>query len=389
MTVTLQEHQQSSRQYYIDWLRIFATFMMFIYHVGLVFDFRAFHIGNLQRDLGISIFTGFVREWIMPLFFIISGMSVFFSLRRRSKRTFIKERAQRLIVPYIFGSVFPLMVPLIVYYERVHHSLFSGSFIEFYPQYFNGINWYQGGNFHLTGAHLWYLLVLFLFCLLTILLFIYLMKQENQEKIAKIIRFFQKPGTIFLLVIPLFLTEILTPLIPFSEIFVFTRMQILTFLIFFIIGFLFALNSDFKEIIKKNAKYALILGIIGSIVCASRDLETPIYIDYNIISLFQALASFCWVIVILYLGAKYLDFNHKRLKFLNSIVLPFYIIHVVIIVTFGFYIIQLNLIIFLKYTLIASLSFVAVMGLILIIRKSNILRFLFGMKLKKKEKYES
>ncbi len=92
-----------------------------------------------------------------------------------------------------------------------------------------------------------------------------------------------------------------------------------------------------------------------------------------------------WIIVILGLGSKHLNFDHESRKFLNNIVMPFYVLHQTIIVIIGFFIVQLELIIILKYTIISVVSFAIIMGLVLIIKKANVLRFLFGMSLKKKK----
>ena len=73
----------------------------------------------------------------MPLFFMLSAISASFSLNNRKKRQYIHERFKRLIIPLLFGS-FIIIAPVQVWIERVNHGQFSGSFIEFYPFYFDG-----------------------------------------------------------------------------------------------------------------------------------------------------------------------------------------------------------------------------------------------------------
>ncbi|MFX1588325.1 MAG: acyltransferase, partial [Promethearchaeota archaeon] len=101
---------------------------------------------------------------------------------------------------------------------------------------------------------------------------------------------------------------------------------------------------------------------------------------------FRVINGWSWMIVVLALASKYLNKNHKSRKFLNEIVMPFYVLHQTIIVIVGFYIVRLDLNIFSKYLIISSLSFVIIMGLVLIIRKVNALRFLFGMRIKRQNK---
>src|SRR4030042_3954385 len=93
----------------------------------------------------------------MPLFFVLSGASPFYSLCLRKPGQFIQERVKRLIVPLVFGIL--VLIPPQVYLERIYFSQFIGNFFQFYPNYFDGIYGF-GGNFALFRHHLWYLLFL-------------------------------------------------------------------------------------------------------------------------------------------------------------------------------------------------------------------------------------
>jgi peptidoglycan/LPS O-acetylase OafA/YrhL len=85
---------------------------------------------------------------------------------------------------------------------------------------------------------------------------------------------------------------------------------------------------------------------------------------------------------ILGFGSRYLNFSNRLLKYANQAVLPFYILHQTIILSVGYFVVQTNVPILVKYLIIAATSFVAIIALYeLLIRRINILRFLFGMKL--------
>lgn len=102
----------------------------------------------------------------MPLFFTISGVSTHFALRFYSARQFVAERLRRLLIPLLLG-VF-VIAPLQVYLERVSRKQFDGSFLAFYPHYFNALYLEIGGagNFAWMGLHLWYLLMLLVLSLI-------------------------------------------------------------------------------------------------------------------------------------------------------------------------------------------------------------------------------
>ena len=196
----------------------------------------------------------------MPLFFIISGMATFYFLGFANAKLYAKARFVRLMIPFLFAIL--TQIPIQVYLDRVNHSEFTGSFFEFYPQYFNGLYDY-GGNFPWAGFHLWFIILLFLFSLITVNLFVYLRKEKNLEKISKVAPFFKKPGSLYLLIIPVILLQLFNPLSILGE---FGGYNLFSLLVFYIIGFLIASDRQFKESIEDHGRIALIVGIISTLL---------------------------------------------------------------------------------------------------------------------------
>jgi peptidoglycan/LPS O-acetylase OafA/YrhL len=373
--MSVETAHKYERRYDIDWLRIIAVFLVFIYHCSRFFDINDWHVKNNELDLGVTFFFNFLGGIGMPLFFIISGMATFYFLGFTNARLYTKARFVRLMIPFLFALF--TQIPFQVYLDRINHGLSPGSFFEFYPQYFVGLYGY-GGNFPWAGFHLWFLILLFIFSLVTVLPFVYLRREENLKKISSIANFFRKPGTIYLLIIPALLIEVFKPLSILGQ---FGGYNLFSLLIFYIIGYFIASDKQFKESIEKHIKTAVIIGIISTIL-----LPVVILFLYNelLFWLLGLLYAWSWIIVILGLGSRKLNFNHKSRRFLNDIVMPFYIIHQTIIVIIGFFIVQLDLMIFLKYLIISSISFVIIIGLVIAIKQLNVTRFLFGMGLKNK-----
>ena len=173
------ENTNNQRQYDLDWIRVLATIAVFLYHCSMFFNPFPWHVKNNQLDShGILAFSLLVGSPLMPIFFAVSGMSVYYTLQKRKAAQYIKERVLRIGVPLVFG-VF-ILTPHQVYIERVTHQQFKGSFIDFLPHYFDGVYLDIGGsgNFAFVGLHLWYLLVLFVFSLLTLPFF----KKNSQKK---------------------------------------------------------------------------------------------------------------------------------------------------------------------------------------------------------------
>ena len=249
----------------------------------------------------------------------------------------------------------------------------------------NGFYSYAGpGNFAIYGHHLWYLFFLAIFSVVCLKLFLILRKEEHLETIKKIAAFFKKPGALFIFIIPLFLLQGFDPLeaigIP-----KFGGWSVIALLIFFIFGYLFAIHEDFRESLRKHEKPALIISIIASIMLGIIFFEVFFPFSLELFGIFWVTNGWCWLILLLNLGDRYLNFNHPSRKFLNELVLPFYILHQTIIVVIGYYVVSWDMIILGKYLIISSLSFAIIFGLLLVIRKVNVLRVLFGMSLKKKK----
>jgi hypothetical protein len=371
--------EKPERRYDIDWIRIFGMATIFLYHCGRFFNLEDWHVKNNALSPGISIILEILEIWMMPLFFMISSMSSYYSLTKRSQKQYILERFKRLIIPLIFGTLV-IIVPVQVYIERASHGQFKGSFIDFYPHYFDGLYAF-GGNFAWMGLHLWYLEFLFIFSMLTLPLFVLGVKKKNSRAISHAVTFFTKPGAIFLLAIPLILMEMFVGQYRDSiGIQSFGGWSLLTYLLFFITGFFLSLDVRFKDTIEKHRIPALLIAagitLLG-IVSYLYDLESVgKYQD-----VLTAAASWCWLLAIFGFGSRHLSFNHSILKYANEAVLPFYILHQMVIVIFGFWMMDWEIGILAKYLLLSLSSFLTIMLVYeFLIRRINLMRFLFGMK---------
>jgi glucan biosynthesis protein C len=127
-----------TRLYYIDWLRVIAMLSIFLYHCNRFFTISPWHISNAERSLASTIFEETFNLWMMPLFFVLSGAAIYYSLKSRKISSFIKERFLRIFVPLIGIGIF-VLAPLQIYLEQLTHGEFSGNFFQFYPHYFDGL----------------------------------------------------------------------------------------------------------------------------------------------------------------------------------------------------------------------------------------------------------
>ncbi len=134
---------QPARRYDIDWLRVLAMLTIFLYHSGRPFTITPWAIMNSEPDLLFTLANVFVTGWIMPLFFVISGMATYYSLAKRSSGQYVSSRFKRLMIPFIFALFF--ILPVDRFYSLVFNGHFTGSFTDFYFwTYFSRINFSWG-----------------------------------------------------------------------------------------------------------------------------------------------------------------------------------------------------------------------------------------------------
>ncbi len=373
-----------SRWYYLDWLRVLAILTVFLFHITKIFNYDYFFIKNRQLNWGMTLFDRIVELWGMPLLFVLAAVAMSFSLTSRDNRHFLAERFKRLIIPLILGIF--LLSPPQVYIERITHGQFTGSFWQFLPHYFDG--WYGfGGNFAWMGLHLWFLLMLFLFSLMTLPLFRYLKQANGASVVSQKLPLLQGETFLVVAVVCTGIIEALVNLQPDG-----VGMRVLggwspfTYLVgFFLFGYLLALNQEALSSFERNRTRTLLLGLCTTLMYLVLVVGYG-YSSYSIpFSFLRALNSWLWLATILGFGKRYLNFHNTLLAEANQAVLPFYILHLPVIVIIAFFLITWDIPVLLKYLVLASLSFVIIIGLYQgVIRCLPLLRFVFGMKAKGK-----
>ena len=388
------------RLYFLDWLRIFAILLVLLVHCSKIFDYHTTVVVNAVRSPVLSAFRNFSFLWIMPLFFAISGAAVFLSKGTDKAGTFVKSRVLRLLVPLLFIGTF-IINALYVYIERLSSGQATSGFLQWYPQYFDGVYGF-GGNFAPLGqgTHLWYLEFLFIYSLILLPLF-YQSKTRGKSFLSRISIHFEKPWALLLLFLPISAVAAAFEISGLGGVRVMGGWDPISYLFFFSYGYLIFSNEKIRENIIKYFPIYLSAAIILTALFLDSHFGFIIKIpgvtrhdllndgaslppDQSLWVAIEALRGFlawCWVIGILGLGHRLLNINIGFLAYANEAVLPFYILHHTVIYVVGFYVIQWESCIGSKFVIIAIASFTIIMGIYeILVRRINVLRFLFGMK---------
>jgi surface polysaccharide O-acyltransferase-like enzyme len=234
------------------------------------------------------------------------------------------------------------------------------------------------------GLHLWFLLILFLFSLLTLPLLLSLKREKADRMVQWVSSFFSKSGVILLWALPLALMEFLFHPDGLGQR-NFGGWNIFVYLVFFLYGYLLASDKRFKHSVEKQRVIFLALAAITTLVgfWLRRSGYYPSFgsIDYFWMSLLRSFNSLVWVLAILGIGSRHLSFRNRLLKYANVAVLPFYILHQSVIVLFGFFLIDWDVGVMLKFLVLGTISFFVIILIYeFLIKRFGPLRFLFGMK---------
>lgn len=372
----------TSRRFDLDWLRVIAILAVFLFHTTRFFDPLDWHVKNATTYPSLAFMDAFVTLWGMPLVFIVSGASLYFALKP-SMLKFIDDKVRRLLVPLVVG-IFTFSA-LQVYFERITHHQFNGTFFDFIPHYFQGWYPFDGGNFAWMGMHLWYLMLLFIYTLLLMPLLYWLKKGSGQNTLRSLGDLLARPFLVFSVGIAVAL--LLTVLDP-NTIWgakAFGAWSFVPYLLFLFAGFLVMSHEGIQKRITQYRWLSLGLGIvlIAGLIWYWQQNGEPLFgtWTYTAFNMLYGFASWCWIQTVLGFGFKHLNAPRPILFYAGQAVLPFYILHQTVLLTVGYFIVQWQLPDLLKWALIATVSFASIALLYeFVIRRANLLRFLFGMK---------
>lgn len=368
-----------TRRYDLDWLRVLAILAIFIYHSMRFFNSETWHIKNPTSYLIADVLETILANWIIALIFTISGASLFFTLEKGDAGKIIKDKVLRLVVPLVvMGMV--VFGALQIYLDRLSHGTFSGSLFEFIPLYF------QQGEFNWEGVHLWYLEMLFIFCLIFLPILLWFKRGSGQSVLSRLGDLFSSSGMIYLLTLPTILCLILTDRESFLGNTDWGGGSILTHATFFLSGFLIISHKGLQKNIQNLRWLSLILVVILMVTIYSLLMTIGEPPSGTLLSTLGrtlwGLWSWSWVLTILGFGMKHFNINKPILSYANEAVLPFYILHHPVLLSVGYFVVQWAIPDAVKFVVIDGISFAIIMVLYeFVVRRFNVVRFLFGMKL--------
>lgn len=371
----------------MDWLRVLALLGVFLVHCALPFSGGDWIVTNNEAHLLAALFAGLFNQFGLPLLFLISGAGIYYALCTRNILQFAVERIKRLGIPFIFGIL--VFSPVQGYFHARVQDSFDGTLFHYLPQFFRS-PLLISRDFRWIGMydyHLWFLLCLLFFSFLTPLIFFYM--RHNPQITNRLASLMYRPGGVFLMAIPLIVIQgLFRPRHP-------THLglaDVSFWLMFFIYGYVLVTHRYFFVAVKRDLKLAFSVFVTTAIVIAGIYLRGELgsephmaveHYPHHLFFLSMAtLNSWSLILLLLGIGIRWLDVPHQYISTATQATLPFYLLHHPPVVVIGFFVTQWSIPIGFKFLILTFGSLIVTLILYeFLVRRSNIFRLLFGMRL--------
>jgi peptidoglycan/LPS O-acetylase OafA/YrhL len=382
------------RRHDLDALRVFGCYLLFLFHVGMVFNPAPFfHVRNAEASLLFLIVCGFIGLWHMPLLFLLAGWSAAASLRSRGVATFLRERGSKLAVPLVAGCL--LLAPVIKYLElrsgqdlshrglrvsaEVQESMrsvlplelpraepFDESFVSFLPTFFTQLD-------RFTWSHLWFLAYLLTFTVALLPLLAPLAgRAAGDRRLA--------PAWVYAPILPLVLIQlVLRERFPGPYNLYRDWANVTFYLTFLLGGFALAAAPGLEARLREEWRRALALGLASTLVLLAAVLR--LFESTPAVLVSSAVAAWCFVVALLGFARERVTRSAPSLDYLVESAFPIYVLHQPVVVVLAAGVVELPLGIAAKFVLLLAGSLAATLALYHFgVRPFRAARFLLGMK---------
>ena len=345
----------TERRYDIDWLRVIAIGLLLIYHIAIIFQPWAMFIGFIRSEEtleGLWKPMTMLNVWRIPLLFFVSGMGLYFAMKKRNWKQLLIERSKRILLPFVFGYF--AITPL-------HMYIFQGYYnmpLSYFPD----------------SGHLWFLGNIFVYVLLLSPLFFYL-KKNDDGKFKKIVSQVMSYAIGPISISVFFMLEVGLVKPQLFEMYAQNWHGFFIGFLAFLFGYLlvYSGNTFWQTVSKWKWLYIGLATILFLIRFTGFESISNMYLT--------SLESISWILGVFGIGYCYLNKPSKLLSYLSAAVYPVYIIHMFVLYLGALLILPLDLHPMLQFIGIAVFTFIVCFLIYeFILKRVKVLRPLFGLK---------
>lgn len=377
----------------LDWLRVLVFALLIFYHVGMLYaENWGWHYKSSYSSKFLTNIMLWSNQWRMSLLFFISGAAVSFLLAAQPRWHFIFKRVAILLLPLLFGMLV-IVVPQ-VYVEANSKGIIDvPNFWHFWYIYLDqhSVEFADHktiGSMHLTWNHLWFLPYLLAYTL--IIWAVYPLTMANS--LTSLRRWcINKTSMPVVILLPILMSYAIGALLvekhPVTHNFVHDWFNHARSLLVFLMGFILVrmpfiwfrfASLRWHFLFMAMVTYAYILfsfnggSLDGFFGDSSKVAKTINRVFWTANGWFWMLALIAWS---QYLFTK----TNPVLRYLNSGVYCFYILHQTLIIVIAYYLVPKKLGGFVEPFLIISAVVVSCLVLFDAIRRIPMVPILFGI----------
>jgi glucan biosynthesis protein C len=375
------------RLYFLDWIRIFAFFVLIFYHTGMYYVTWDWHVKSPYASDAIEPLMILSSPWRLGLLFMISGVATAFMLKKIRVGALLRQRSWRLLVPLVFGML--VIVPPQAYFEVVEKVAYHGSYSEFMRLYVTGYHGFCRGEDCLrmpTWNHLWFVAYLWAYTMIGGLI-VWLLGTRF-EKIANALGALLSGWRIIVLPVAVLAAArfALVERFPTTHALVDDWYSHAQYFFLFALGAMLAMQTGFWARVEtlRWTSLGLWLSSWVLIVCywsmPEAMVNSPEVLQWKpLMRTVYCLCQWAPILTVCGFGHRHLNFDSAKRRYLTEAVFPVYILHQTLIVSMAHWFKPLKLAPGVEGVFLIVLTFVISFGGFEVVRRIAVLRPLFGL----------
>lgn len=386
--MTTQNLPPDHRRRDIDALRALAFLFVILYHVGMYYvaDWP-WHLKSPHAAEWLQWPMRILNLWRMDLVFLISGVSLGFLSRGQGTWGLLRSRGLRLMLPLAFGMA--VIVPYQAYAQGVANGLVAPGFGAFLLRYLSMAEpWpkraFDGAEFGITWNHLWYLPYLFTYTAL-IALTLPLWNSAAGQWLRRGFNGLRGWKLLLLPVVPLLVfTMLLASRFPATHNLVRDFHLHSLYFTMFLYGYWMGVDTGVWKELERLRRVSLALAVVVIAIFIALRTGTKGPAAGPLMDTLRMLYLWLAVATILGHGHRHLNRPWPWLRWANESVYPWYVLHQTLIIVGVTALAPLALGPVIEPALLVALTLFGCWALTDgLIRRFNVLRPLFGLKLRR------
>jgi peptidoglycan/LPS O-acetylase OafA/YrhL len=375
------------RLHWIDWLRVVAIGGVFVYHTLRPFNTDHWHVKNAETSDALNVALIVFSSFGLAVLFLLAGAGMRFALRRRTPRTFIRERVIRLLVPFVVGTA--LLSPFQGYLQAKQQEAYAGSYLDYLGVWAQGLPGDFTERFSPTafgvGYHLWFLGFLFSISIVALPACLWLLGRRGQALTDAIASRLGWPASSLVFVVPIYLLMGIGTIFGTEE---HDWFEFTWYLAYLLAGFVLIGDSRLIEGVRRDMWPALATAMVTTALIVA---GIPVPLDQLgasdaptklVVGAVFALEGWAWTLVVLNLGLRWSRFQRPVDEWIGDSVLPVYVFHQPVILAVAFWVVTWPTGIVEKWLAVFSISLPVTLVLVASALRVPALRLLLGTRVR-------